>query len=53
METIVITDYTCPPGYVKCADGIQCVNEWTICRGETDCADDMGQMMIRIYVEVN
>ena len=36
----LLTDYQCSRDYVKCADGLQCIRQWSMCTGDyTDCAD--------------
>jgi hypothetical protein len=36
----LLTDYQCSHEYVKCADGLQCIRQWSMCTGDhTDCAD--------------
>lgn len=36
-----ISDYICPKGHRKCADGLQCVykNEHDMCNGRKECND--------------
>jgi len=35
----LLTDYQCPDDSVKCSDGLQCIPKWSVCNGDTDCAD--------------
>lgn len=38
-----ILEYQCPKSKVKCADGLQCVRQESICDGQEDCHDGMDE----------
>ncbi len=44
-DSAMCADWSCPDGYTKCYDGVQCIQEWRMCDGHgNDCKDGSDEL---------